>query len=30
MMVNYPIKYALMPIVEQVGWNNGVYGLERR
>ena len=29
MIVNYPIKYALMPIDEQVGWNNGVYGLER-
>ena len=29
MKINYPIKYALMPIVEQVGWNNGVYGLER-
>ena len=29
MKINYPIKYALMPIVDQVGWYNGVYGLER-
>ena len=26
---NYPIKYAVMPMVEQVGWNTGIYGLER-
>lgn len=29
MKVNYPIKYCAMPIMEQVGWINGVYGLER-
>ncbi len=26
---NYPIRYALMPIEEQVGWNNGLNELER-
>ena len=30
MKVNYPIKYCAMPIMEQVGWINGVYGLERK
>lgn len=27
--VNYPIKYAVMPIVEQVGWSIGLNQLER-
>lgn len=26
---NYPIKYALMPIYEQVGWSHGLNQLER-
>jgi len=26
---NYPIKYAVMPIYEQVGWNHGLNELER-
>lgn len=26
---NYPIKYALMPIVEQTGWTHGLNELER-
>ncbi len=25
--VNYPIKYAIMPVEEQVGWASGVHGL---
>ena len=29
MKINYPIKYALMPIVEQVGWTPGLHELER-
>lgn len=27
---NYPIKYAVIPIIEQVGWENGVCELERK
>ena len=26
---NYPIKYALMPIIEQTGWTHGMHELER-
>jgi len=29
MKINYPVKYALMPIVEQVGWSHGLHELER-
>lgn len=29
MKYNYPIKYAAMPIIEQVGWNQGFNELER-
>ncbi len=29
MKYNYPVKYAAMPIVEQVGWNHGLNELER-
>lgn len=29
MKVNYPIKYAAMPIIEQVGWSHGLHELER-
>ena len=27
---NYPIKYAVIPMIEQVGWENGVCELERK
>lgn len=27
--VNYPVKYAAMPIIEQVGWTHGLNELER-
>lgn len=30
MKYNYPIKYAIMPIYEQSGWNNGINELERK
>lgn len=26
---NYPIKYALVPMIEQVGWTHGLHELER-
>lgn len=29
MKINYPIKYAAMPIIEQVGWTHGLHELER-
>lgn len=29
MKINYPIKYAVMPIVEQVGWSHGLHEMER-
>ena len=29
MKINYPVKYALMPIIEQVGWTHGLHELER-
>lgn len=29
MKINYPIKYAVMPIIEQIGWSNGLHELER-
>jgi len=29
MKINYPIKYAAMPIIEQVGWTHGLHQLER-
>lgn len=29
MKINYPIKYAAMPIIEQVGWSHGLHELER-
>lgn len=29
MKINYPIKYAVMPIIEQVGWSHGLHELER-
>ena len=29
MKINYPIKYAAMPIIEQVGWSHGLNELER-
>lgn len=29
MRYNYPIKYAAMPIIEQVGWSHGLHELER-
>lgn len=29
MKINYPIKYAAMPIIEQVGWVHGLNELER-
>ena len=29
MKYNYPIKYAIMPIYEQVGWMSGLHELER-
>lgn len=29
MKINYPIKYAAMPIIEQVGWTMGWHELER-
>lgn len=29
MKINYPVKYTAMPIIEQVGWNNGLNELER-
>ena len=30
MKINYPIKYAAMPIIEQVGWSPGLHELERK
>lgn len=30
MKINYPIKYAAMPIIEQVGWSYGLHELERK
>lgn len=30
MKINYPIKYAAMPIKEQVGWSHGLDELERK
>ena len=30
MKINYPIKYAAMPIIEQVGWSNGFHEQERK
>ncbi len=27
---NYPIKYAIMPIIAQTGWNFGIHELERQ
>lgn len=27
--LKYPIKYALMPVIEQVGWTNGLHEMER-
>lgn len=30
MKINYPIKYAAMPIIEQVGWSHGIHDLERK
>ena len=29
MKYNYPVKYAAMPIIEQVGWSHGLHDLER-
>ena len=29
MKYNYPVKYAIMPIYEQVGWTSGLHELER-
>lgn len=29
MKYNYPVKYAAMPIIEQVGWSHGLHELER-
>ncbi len=29
MKFNYPVKYATMPIIEQVGWSHGLNELER-
>lgn len=29
MKINYPVKYTAMPIIEQVGWSNGLHELER-
>lgn len=29
MKYNYPIKYATMPIIEQIGWSHGLNELER-
>jgi len=29
MKINYPVKYAAMPIIEQVGWSHGLHELER-
>lgn len=29
MKYNYPVKYATMPIIEQVGWSHGLNELER-
>ena len=29
MKYNYPVKYAAMPIIEQVGWTHGLNELER-
>ena len=26
---NYPIKYAVIPMIEQVGWSHGIHELER-
>lgn len=30
MKYNYPIKYAAMPIIEQIGWSHGLNELERK
>ena len=30
MKINYPVKYAAMPIIEQVGWSHGMHELERK
>lgn len=30
MKINYPVKYAAMPIIEQVGWSHGLHELERK
>lgn len=30
MKINYPVKYAAMPIIEQVGWSHGIHDLERK
>lgn len=29
MKYNYPVKYAAMPIIEQIGWSHGLHELER-
>ena len=29
MKCNYPVKYAAMPIIEQIGWSHGLNELER-
>ncbi len=29
MKINYPIKYAAMPIIKQIGWSSGLHELER-
>lgn len=29
MKINYPVKYAAMPIIEQVDWSHGLHDLER-
>lgn len=30
MKYNYPVKYAAIPIIEQVGWSHGMNELERK
>ena len=27
---NYPIKYAVIPMIEQIGWSHGMHELERK
>ena len=27
--LKYPIKYAVMPVIRQVGWTNGLHQMER-